>query len=166
MERRLLAVQLVPADVFARLLCRLREENPRAHITAVAASEHIAEADATLDWRRTSGGRLAAELRRRRFDVAVLAHGRDHYTTRAYWKAVLLVRLARAREVLLCEEGRLDRQHGFLASTGRAVLQALEELYAAAFALLILLPLLLAAAATDLTEAAASGAAGGAADRT
>jgi hypothetical protein len=166
MERRVLAVRLVPADVFARLLHKLREENPGAHITAVAASQHIAEADATLDWRRTSGGRLAAELRRHHFDTAVVAHGRDHYATRAYWTAVLLVRLVRAREVLLCEEGRLDRQHGFLPSMGRAVLQVLEELYAAAFALLILLPLLLAAAITDLIEAATSAPAGGAADRT
>lgn len=164
MEQRLLAVQLVPADVFARLLHRLREENPKAHITAVAASEHIAEADATLDWRRTSGRRLAAELRRRHFDTALLAHGRDHYATYAYWRAVLLVRLARARETLLCEEGRLDRQHGLLAGMGRAVLQTLEEVYAAAFALLILLPMLLAAAIADLTEAPASGPAGGAPD--
>jgi hypothetical protein len=165
MGGRVLAVRLVPEDVFARLLRSLRTQHPEAHITALAASEDIAEADETLDWRRAGRREVAAKLRGQHFDTAVLAHGADHYAARAYWRAVLLVRLSGAREVLLCEEGRLDRSYSLLAGAGRALLQLLQEICAAGFALAILAPVLVAAGLSDLTQGPASRPAGGAVDR-
>ncbi len=161
MPRRLLAIRLVPTDAFTRLLQELRRGEPDAEVAALAASDHIDGADEVIDWRREGGRRLAAELRRRRFDVAVLAHGQDHYATHAYWKAVLLLWLAGARQSILCEEGLLDRRYSFLAGVGRAVRQAFQELCAGAFALLVLLPVIPLAGVVDLTEALAARLAGG-----
>jgi hypothetical protein len=145
-------MRLVPADAFTGLLQELRRREPDAEITALAASDHIDGASEVIDWRRTGGRQLATELRRRCFDVVVLAHGQDHYATRAYWRAVLLVSLTGAREVVLCEEGQLGRRHSVFAGAGRAVLQAVQETCGAAFALLVLLPVVLMAVVTDLAE--------------
>lgn len=166
MARRVLALRLVPPEVFARLLVQLRRTHPDTSILAVAASDETAGADEVIDWRQARPRRLAAELRRRRFDLAVVAHGRDQYATRAYWKAVLLTAIARARETVLCEDGLLAHRHGVGLGAARAVLQMLQELYAGAMALMVLLPLVLLAGAADLTEALAEGAAGAAVGQT
>ncbi len=166
MARRVLALRLVPTEVFGRLLVELRQTHPDTSIVAVAASDERAGADEVIDWRHARPRSLAAELRRRRFDLAVVAHGRDQYATRAYWKAVLLAAIARARETVLCEDGLLARRHGVGLGAARAVLQMLQELYAGGMALMVLLPLMLLAGAADLTEALAARAAGPAVGQT
>ncbi len=160
MARSVLALRLVPTEVFGRLLAELRQTYPDTRIVAVATSEETAGADEVIDWRHARPRSLAAELRRRRFDLAVVAHGRDQYATRAYWKAVLLAAIARARETVLCEDGLLRRRHGIALGAIRAALQTLQEFYAGATAGVVLLPLILLVAVADLTEALAVRAAG------
>ncbi len=156
MGPRVLALRLVPEDIFERLLAQLRARHPEAHLTALAAGG-AGEADDAVDWRGARGLALLRDLRGRRPDLVVVAHGRDHYATRAYWKAVLLALGAGGRRCL-CEDGDLDREHGVAAGAGRAALQAAQEICAAGTGLLVLAPVLMMAAVTDLTEALAGGA--------
>ncbi|HUU53492.1 MAG TPA: hypothetical protein VMY87_01115 [Armatimonadota bacterium] len=157
MGSRLLALRLVPSDVFERLLGDLRARHPQVHVTAVAGGE-AGGADDVIDWRDIRGLALVRKLRETRPDIVVVAHGRDHYATRAYWKAVLLALASGARARSFCEDGDLRRPHGLLAGAGRALWQVAQEFCAAAIGLLVFGPLLLMAALTDLTEALAGGA--------
>ncbi|MDH4180201.1 MAG: hypothetical protein OEV33_06790 [Armatimonadota bacterium] len=157
MGSRLLALRLVPPDVFERFLRDLRAQYPQAHITAVAGGE-APGADDVIDWRALRGLALVRKLREARPDLVVVAHGRDHYATSAYWKAALLALASGARGRSFCEEGDLRRSHGLLTGAGRALWQVAQESCAAAIGLLVFGPLLLMAALTDLTEALAGGA--------
>ncbi len=157
MGSHLLVLRLVPPDVFERLLRDLRARYPQARVTAVAEGEAPA-ADDVIDWRSLRGLGLIRKLRELRPDLVVVAHGRDHYATRAYWKAALLALACGARARSFCEEGDLRRSHGLLAGAGRALWQLAQEFCVATIGLLVFGPLLLVAALTDLTEALAGGA--------
>ena len=154
MGSHLLALRLVPPDVFERLLRDLRGRYPQARVTAVAGGE-APGADDVIDWRDIRGLALVRKLRELRPDLVVVAHGRDHYATRAYWKAALLALASGARARAFCEEGDLRRSYGLLTGAARALWQLAQELCAAAIGLLVFGPLLLMAALTDLTEALA-----------
>lgn len=154
MGSHIIALRLVPPDVFERLLCDLRAQYPQAHITAVAGGEESG-ADEMIDWRSLRGIALVRKLRELRPDLVVVAHGRDHYATRAYWKAALLALASGARARSFCEEGDLRRSHGLTTGAGSALWQLAQEFCVAAIGLLVFIPLLLMAALTDLTEALA-----------
>ncbi len=162
MASRLLAISLVPTDVFARLLAQLRADHPHARVTALVghtvgrAAHPLENADEVLDWRSRRAASLVGDLRRRGFDLAVVAHGGDQYATRAYWKAVALSLTSRARERVFREDETGVERGALRAVVGGAALglvQTVEELYAGAAGLVLLLPLVVAVAATDLSEA-------------
>jgi hypothetical protein len=155
MAQRVLAVQLVPETEFAELLSELRAGDREVRVVALAAAGDVPAADETIDWRRYQRGKLLAELRQREFDTVVVAHGPDHYATRAYWKAVSLARAARPREIMLCEGGTLARRHGIGRGARRAFVHILQECVAGVLGLVVLVPLVLGAAVTDIFAAGA-----------
>ncbi len=158
----MLVVSLAPREVFARAVAELRRRNPDAKVTALSgtaggeAGHAGVEADETLDWHATSGRRLLAEMRERRFDLMLVIHGRDQYASRTYWKAVGLAASSRARRKAFWEDGR-PAERGLpgaaLLGALRAGVQVVEEAYVAGMGLVVLAPVLIAAAVTDLSEA-------------
>jgi hypothetical protein len=152
MPRRLLAIRLLPADDFARLLGALRQRYPDAEIVALSGDGDVPSADETIDWRARPRRQLLADLRGRAFDLAVVAHGRDQYAARAYWKAVALAAGSGAKARLICEEGDLDRAHGPAFGLWRAVVHIVQEICAAAIGLLVLIPVLLLTSLSDIVE--------------
>ncbi len=168
---RILAISLVPPETFARILRAVRDQYPEGELVALLGSEgRYDSADEVMLWRSSGARRLIKELRRRRPDLVVVAHGGDQCLTRAYWKAVLLALLAGARQQLLwrdtCRVGmslharrqgatpavRACSKAGFvLRAAGQAVAQLAAEAYVAATGLL-LAPILAAVAITDITE--------------
>jgi hypothetical protein len=153
MARRVLAIQLVPEEEFAELLSELRACDPEAEAVALAAAEEVPAADGTIDWRQYRRGELMEELRKGRFEKVIVAHGRDHYATRAYWRAILLARAVGAREVVLCEGGALAGRHGMGAGGGQAIMHLLQECAAGVLGLVVLVPLILGASVADLLGA-------------
>jgi hypothetical protein len=155
MAARVLVVQLVPIPVFERLIEELRKRHPGAHVTALAIGEVI-DADEALDWRKLSRRQASAALRGRQFDLLVVAHGRDHYASRAYWKALALALASGARRKRFCAEGKLPGRGlaaALLVGAVFAGLRAGQEVVAAVTGLLVLSAALVLAAVTDLTEA-------------
>lgn len=150
MAQGVLAVQLVPDEEFAELLSELRAGARETRIVVLAAVEDVPGADETIDWRTHARGSLLAEVQSREFDTAIVAHGMDHYATRAYWKAVLLVRAARPREIILCEGGTLASRHSLAAGVRRAFIHVLQECVAGVLGLVVLIPLVLGAVVTDV----------------
>ena len=157
MASRIIALRLVPPDVFERLLRDLRARHPQAEITAVTGDE-AGTADGAVDWHTVRGLPLVKKLRGVRPDLAVVAHGRDHYATRAYWKAAFLALASGARARAFCEEGDLRRAHGLISGAARALWQLAQELCVGALAAMLFCPVLLMTALTDLTEGLAGGA--------
>ncbi|MBN1460850.1 MAG: hypothetical protein JXA57_15060 [Armatimonadetes bacterium] len=150
MARQVLALQLVPDKEFAELLSELRAGDRETRIIALAAADNVPGADETIDWRGCARGPLLAELRSREFDAAVIAHGLDHYATSAYWKAVLLARAVRPRDIALYEGGATARKHSAGAGVRRAFMHILQECVAGVLGLVVLLPLVLGAVVTDV----------------
>ena len=177
MGPRILVVVLVPPDILKRLLQELRGRYPGARVTALAGTgEPRREPDADsgtdeyLHWGSLGARALVSEIRERRYDLLVVAHGRDYYRKLTYWKAVALAVASRARGKLFCEDGKLapgervaiDQLATFSAGVGaltgavlrewkHAVLPMLISAYIAAMGLL-LLPVLVGIAVTDLTD--------------
>jgi len=152
MAQRLLALRLMPADEFERLLGALRARYPGAEIVALSGAGEVPEADETIDWRARPRADLLADLRRRDFDLAVVAHGRDQYASRAYWKALALASASGAKARLLCQDGDLARCHGLAFGLWRAAVHITQEICAGVLALLLLLPVLLAISLSDIVE--------------
>lgn len=152
MPRGILAIRLLPADDFARLLGALRERHPDAEIVALSGDGDVPGADETIDWRSRPRRELLADLRGRGFDLAVVAHGRDQYAARAFWKAVALAAGCGARTRLICEEGDLDGARGPSFGLWRAAVHVAQELCAAAIGLLVLVPVLLLTSLSDIVE--------------
>jgi hypothetical protein len=111
MPPRLLVIGLVPPTDFARFLGDLRIRYPEAAITALIGNPELCsvqpQADEYLLWNESPPRELAAELRRRRFALSVLAFNPEYCYTLTYWKALLLTAVSRTRGVLLCRHGRL-----------------------------------------------------------
>jgi len=172
MGPRVLALCLVPPDVFARLIEELRARHPESQIaalvgtTASGGAPSLADVDEVLDWRSLGRRALLAEVRKRRFDLLVVAHGRDQYATCGYWKALGLALVSQARAKVFSEDGRWGERGATSAVIGgvaNAALQVIQEICVAGLGLLVLLWVLVGVAVTDLTEAlAGSGAAGAA----
>jgi hypothetical protein len=152
MARRLLVIRLLPAADFDRFLDALRARHADAEIVALSGAGDSPSADETIDWRAHPRADLLADLRRRGFDLAVVAHGRDHYASRAYWKAFALASASGAKARLLCEDGDLDSCRGPLFGLWRVAVHVIQEICAAALALLVLFPILLLLSLSDLTE--------------
>jgi len=162
---RLLAISLVPTGGLARLLAELRSQHPGAHVTALVGGScggtaFQIGADEVLDWQSPRGAAFVRDLRRREFDLVVVAHGDDQYASAAYWKAVALALASRARTKAFREHGAM-RQRGLreavIGGLARGLVQIAEGLYAAAMALLLLFPLVLGVAVTDLSEVLVGG---------
>jgi hypothetical protein len=177
MRTEILALALVTPEAFGQMLRRLRARYPEARVVALGGRPGQPEgggsqaADEYLTWHSLGARPLIREVRRRRFDLVVVAHGRDYYASRVYWKAVALALMSGARGKLFCEDGRLGDETAPLArlTTGwaggeavaRAVLRGLvkaaargaAEVYVAAMGVLVA-AVLIGMAVTDLTEAA------------
>lgn len=173
MGPRILVVVLVPPDILKRLLQELRGRYPGARVTALAGTgEPRREPDADsgtddyLHWGSLGARALVSEIRERRYDLLVVAHGRDYYRKLTYWKAVALAVASRARGKLFCEDGKLGSQRvaidqlatfsaGVGALTGAVFRKwqhaVLVSSYVAAMGLL-LLPVLIGIAVTDLAD--------------
>jgi len=155
---RVLVVSLVPSEVLARVVATVRQGHPEARITALAGRRNIAVVDEILEWRSLAPAGLCREIRARRFDALVVAHGRDQYAGARYWKALGLAVVSGARRKRVCPDGRVPGR-GLAAAVGAGVAGAafilFQHVLAAVFASLVLAPVLLVAAVTDLTEALA-----------
>jgi hypothetical protein len=178
MPPRILVVALVTPRTLSLTLAELRRRYPKATVCVLGGGSRQgrepgqSQADEHLPWQSFTGPALFAEVRRRRFDLAAVAFGRDYYVTRVYWKALALALVCGARGVLFCEDGKLSGREVPLedltslwaktaalakaAASGvaRAAARAAAEAYVAAMGIL-LLPVLIGIAATDLTEAPA-----------
>lgn len=148
MAPRIAVIGLTPGPEFARFLRALRERYPEAAVTAVvgtpelqAAAESLAE-DCLL-WSSTSARRLLAELRRGRFALLALPYNREYRYTLAFWKALALTVVSRARGVLLCENARLPEPSVPLDTLARPRARA-TSLLAAAASILVEPPIYLA----------------------
>lgn len=173
MRPRVLVVSLTPREVIARVVRDLRRRQPDAEVTLLAgAAGHgdgrAAGADQVLGWHDRSALGLVREVRRRRFDMMVVAHGDDQYASGRYWKAVGLAALSRAREKAFWEDGRWS-ERGTLAGAAiggiRGAFQAAAEAYVAVVGVLIFFALLIGVAVTDLSEAVVGRGAAGAPSR-
>lgn len=166
MRQRLLVVSLVPSSVLGGFLKEVQSGYRGEEIAVLAgAPPHGCNTDCAancemIDWKSQGGLRLVAELRRRRFDRAVVLHGGDQYATRAYWRGAAVALVSGARERAFREAGRSGESGTAVAlvgGAGRAALQMVEEMCVAAIGVLLLAPLLVAIGVTDLTEALAGG---------
>ena len=130
MQSSILVIGLVPAPDFARFLGDLRARYPDATVTALVGNPELRggspRADEYLLWGDLPPRALAAELRRRRFSLFVVAFNREYYFTATYWKILLLTIASRARGVLFCEQARLpDRITPIAHVTGMPIKVAL-----------------------------------------
>ena len=161
MMSRILVISIMAEGALAALLNDLKQRHQEAEITALvgtAPGQAARRAPAEyLIWGSLGRRRLIGELRRRRFDLVVVASGPDQCLSRGYWLALALAALSGSHRTLLCEEGRLVRGWPPLAALMRSASQLAAECYVAALGLVGLLPLLVAVAVTDLTELAARG---------
>ena len=160
MPQRMLVLRLLPPGVFATLLAEVRRRHPGCTITSLAASDEVAAGDEHIDWRGVSARALPGLLRRSRFDLMVVAHGRDHCGSGAYWRAVVLAALSGARSIGFSEDGGLpDRGLAGAVAAGLAwgMVRWGQAALASLLSLLILLLVLGAAAVADLTEWMAEG---------
>lgn len=169
---------LIPPRVFSRLMGELRLRYPEARITALVGTDELRNpvsagaADDYLVWRSFGTRALISELRRRRFDLLVVAHGRDYYARATYWKALALALASGARGKLFCPDGQLGARavpRGSLAAVLRSVwavvsaaARGLARTFAApvitlcvAAAGLVLVPIFLGIAVADLVAALA-----------
>lgn len=181
MGPRVLVLSLVPPAVLEQTLRHLREWLPEARVTALVGADEFApqcavsRSDEILHWRYPGGRALLAEVRRRRFDLMIVAHGRDQYLSGTYWKAVALALGSDARAKLFCEEGKLSgrdlQMHDLMGTwagirtaaavlmrgAARAAVQTAEEAYVAGMGVLLLAPVLVGIMLTDMTEAVSRG---------
>jgi hypothetical protein len=175
---RILAVALAAPRAFEAMLAELRRRYPGATLVALTGQADRAgrrgdgAADEYLTWRSLGLRELSADLARRRFDLVIVAHGRDYYATRVYWKGLALALLSRAPGKLFCEDAtlpatlvplaRLTTPGAGVAALVRAAavgaaktaVRAGVEVYVGGAGLL-LLPLLAGIALVDGTEALA-----------
>ncbi len=152
MRPRVLLVSLTPREVTARVVRDVRRRQPDAEVTVLAGvaghgDARAAGADQVLGWHDRSALVLVREVRRRRFDMMIVAHGDDQYASGAYWKAVGLAALSRARERVFWEDGRWS-ERGTLAGVAIGVVRGAFQ-----------------AVVTDLSEAVAARGSAGAPSR-
>jgi|GEM_PF-2154763 len=152
MGDRILAIRLVPHDLFSRFLRGIRKQRNGDHITALAAADTVPEADDTIDWRSFTTRDLIKQLKDHRFSIALIVYGSDQYTSRIFWQAILLARLVCPGNIIIYENGDVSRAYTPLAGCRRAVLHLVQCLYVAAIGLAILSAVVLMAAVADLTE--------------
>jgi hypothetical protein len=157
---RVLVLSLVPSEVLAGLLDKVKAGHPDATITVLTGRSDGRLGDEIWDWRARTAADLRREVKARRFDAALIAHGRDQYAASAYWKALALAALSGARRKRVCPEGRVPgRKLPTAVGAGLAGAAAIlgQHLLAAAFASALLLPLLALAVAVDLVRALTGG---------
>jgi len=158
MIRRILVISTVPEARLAALARELRLRYSGAQITALvgvtpmtAASREAAEC---LAWGSYRLRGLIGELRSRRFDLVVVAHGREQYLSRGYWGAAALAAIGvGCSRTRFCEDGRLARSAIPAVAVSRAAAQLAEECYVLAMGVLLFLPVLMGVALSDLSEA-------------
>jgi hypothetical protein len=125
MHPRLLAIALVPPADFLRFLRELRARYGDAEVTALIGSPELggesgpAAADEYVLWGSLPGRALIADLRRRRFDLLLVAYNRDYCHRVTYWKALAIAIASGARGMLFCEQARLPQRAVLPAVLGR-----------------------------------------------
>jgi hypothetical protein len=157
---RALVISLVPPEVLAALVAEVRRQDADAEVTVLAAGPVSGVADSCLSWQAIGRKALLAELSRRRFDRALIAHGRDQYTRLALWQALVVALLSRARRVALCEDGVLGADTGSFRAVARALRGALARSLVEAYVLavgVLLLPVLVGIMVTDVAQAITGG---------
>jgi hypothetical protein len=178
MGLRIVVVALVPPALFHNLVAGLRARYPGTYLIALIGTKELqdhashARADEYLHWPSLGTRALIAELRRRRADLLVVAHGRGYYSTLTYWKAVSLALLSGARAKAFCPDGELTQRlvpRGNLAAlagslaavacaTGRGIWRTLARRLTTVYisaAGLLLAPILVGIAISDLAAAPA-----------
>ena len=127
MQSSILVIGLVPRSDFTRFLGELRARYPEASVTALVGNPELRIENAGVEeyllWGDLPPRALAAELRRRRFSLFIVAFNREYYFTLTYWKVLLLTAVSRARGVLFCEQARLPKRVAPLSHLGGAPLQ-------------------------------------------
>lgn len=111
MRSALLVIGLLPPKDFARFLRDLRARYPEAPVTALIGNPELHSADPGAEqyllWSDLPPRALAAEIRRRRFALLIVAFNPEYYYSLTYWKVLLLAAASRAKGVLFCKHGRL-----------------------------------------------------------
>lgn len=158
--RGVLIISVVPAETLAKLVRAARERYPGAPISALYSGDEGVGADERLSWRALGARRVISELRRQRFAVVLLAHGRDQYLQPAFWKAMAVALLSGARRKAACPDGELGAEGGGLRllAGGKwgALTRVAAECYVAMVGLTLLL-VLLGIVVTDAVDAAIGG---------
>lgn len=161
MVSRILVISVVPEGPLAALVADLKARYPSASITALVGAEPTGAASRAsaefLLWGSLPARRLIGELRGRRFDRAVVAHGGDQCLSRSYWKAVAVALLCGGRRAVLCEDGKLTRSAPAAGAGGRAAVQLAGEAYVACVGLMLLGVVLLGVVLVEVTEGLAGG---------
>ena len=112
MGASLLVIALVPPETFAPFLEELRQRYPEAGLTALVGTPELEVGEGAarpeyLRWGAGGSRALLRELRRRHFDLLVLAYTKDYCHRLTFWKALALVAASGAKGLLFCEEARL-----------------------------------------------------------
>ncbi len=151
---RVLVINLSPPEMLAQLMGKIKAGHPDVNITVLTGHRERAITGEIMDWRAFSAARLYREIRARRFDAVVVAHGRDQYLRAGYWKALALSSLSGARRRRICRDARTPGRGlvaAFAAGIGGSCLLLAHYVLAALFASMLLSAVLVTAAVTDLT---------------
>lgn len=161
MISRILVISIVPEGPLAALVADLQARYQGASVTALVGAEPRGAARRGsaefLLWGSRPARRLIGELRGRRFDRVVVAHGADQCLSGSYWKAVAVGLLCGGSSLVLCADGELTRKTPAAGAVGRAVVQLATEVYVAGLGLLLLGVVLLGVVVVEVTEGLAGG---------
>jgi len=161
MVSRILVISVVPEGPLAALVADLQARYQGASVTALVGAEPTGAARRAsaefLVWGSLPSRRLIGELRGRRFDRVVVAHGGDQCLSRRYWKAVAVALLCGGHRMVLCEDGKLARSAPAAGAVGRAAVQLAGEAYVACLGLLLLGVVLLGVVLVEVTEGLVGG---------
>lgn len=151
--RRVLIICLSPTAVIAELMSKVKADHPKAGITLLVGHRDNPPSGEIMDWRAFSAARLLREINAQKYELVIIACGREQYLCARYWKALLLAAFSGARRTRVCLDGKTPGQgllHAFATGLGGALLLLAYHLLAGVFSAILLIMVLFSAILADM----------------